>query len=103
MLCQAGATRLRRREGGARVLLAHARRAGGNCDAEVAVPELYEVDAQGQVHERIMDVVVDFPGGGRRFLLDCTVRSPFAAEAFRPTTYPPSQCPDRCSRQPLQS
>ena len=46
-------------------------------EREVAVPELYRKDPGGNIHERRMDVVATWPGG-QRFLVDVTIRSPFA-------------------------
>jgi len=67
----------------AAVLRRHLERTGAFVDTERHIPELY-VLSEGEVHERIMDLVAWWPASGRRFLIDVTVRSPFAREVKRP-------------------
>ena len=55
----------------------HLVRTGAFVDLERAVPELY-VETEDGISERLMDVYVVWPGSGRRFLIDATVRSAFA-------------------------
>ena len=79
-VCRAGAGRLRCHTAAVAVLAKHLRATGAAVALEAAVPELYVVDAEGKVHERFMDLLAWWPGGSRRFLLDITIRSPFAAD-----------------------
>ncbi|CAK0897411.1 unnamed protein product [Prorocentrum cordatum] len=64
----------------AAALRRHVTRTGTFVDAERHVPELCIQKANGDVEERIMDLVVAWPASGQQFLLDVTVRSPFASE-----------------------
>ena len=59
---------------------------GARVDVEAAVPELYEVDGES-VSERFIDLVVQWPGS-RRYLIDVTIRSPFAASCALAATRP---------------
>ena len=55
----------------------HLDRTGAFVDLERVVPELY-VETEEGISERFMDVYAVWPGSGRRFLIDATVRSAFA-------------------------
>ena len=61
------------------VLVRHLTRAGANVAVEEAVPELYAISEQGHIAERFMDLVVRWPSG-KQYLIDVTIRSPFAKE-----------------------
>ena len=87
-VCRVGASRLRCHTAAAAVLTKHLKSTGAVVELEAAVPELYHVDEEGVVHERFMDLVVWWPGGSRRFLIDVTVRSPFAAGLSNPHLVP---------------
>ena len=88
-VCPKGRTgRLRCHNAVAATIRKHAERTGAFVDSERHVPELYVQRDNGQVQERIMDVVVQYPASGVRFLLDVTVRSPFAAELSQPHARP---------------
>ena len=41
-------------------------------------PDLYRRQANGEIREAILDLVVEWPGAGRRHLIDVTVRCPHA-------------------------
>ena len=66
----------------------HLRATGAFVALEQAIPELYHVDDKGEVHERFMDLVVWWPGGSNRYLLDVTIRSPFASGLTTPHLLP---------------
>ena len=87
-LCPRGrAGRLRIHNTVAAVLRRHLERTGAFVDTERHIPELYVLH-EGEVRERIMDLVAWWPASGRRFLVDVTVRSPFASELQRPHVLP---------------
>jgi len=56
-------------------------------DIERHVPELYVVH-DGAVHESIMDLVAWWPASGKHFMIDVTVRSPFARGLSDPSRKP---------------
>ena len=65
----------------------HLERTGAFVDLERAIPELY-VQTEDGVSERFMDVYAVWPGSGRRFLIDATVRSAFATHLRHVDTVP---------------
>ena len=87
-VCRAGAGRLRCHTAAVAVLMKHLRATGAFVALEAAIPELYHIDDKGVVHERFMDLVAWWPGGSRRYLLDVTIRSPFAAGLTTPHLLP---------------
>ncbi|CAK0812429.1 unnamed protein product [Prorocentrum cordatum] len=87
-VCRAGAGRLKSHTAAVAVLMKHLRATGAFVALEAAIPELYLIDDDGVVHERFMDLVVWWPGGSRRYLLDVTIRSLFAAGLTTPHLLP---------------
>ena len=59
-------------------LAAELKRKGAAIDMERAVPEMLTVDSDGNFHDRIMDVIAQWPGSASSVLIDCTIRSPWA-------------------------
>ena len=87
-LCPKGrAERLRCHNSVVAVLRRHLERTGAFVDTERCIPELYVLDGE-HINERIMDLVVRWPASGVEFLIDVTVRSPFARELTRPHLLP---------------
>ena len=56
------------------------RAVGAFVERERVAPELCVRDTDGEIRERRLDLVVTWPGG-ERFLIDVTVRTPFALAA----------------------
>ena len=52
------------------------------CSPKRWCPELYARAASGELSERIMDLVTQWPGGPRH-LIDVTIRSPFAKDGSK--------------------
>ena len=61
--------RLRTQKALVNVLRRSAERTGATVDVERYLPEMYQVDDEGAIHEAIMDVVIHWPGSTtwRRF------------------------------------
>jgi hypothetical protein len=77
-LCDAGATKLRTHNALKFVLAQDLRNEGAFVDVECRVPDLYKRLPNGEIREAILDLVVEWPGAGRRHLIDVTVRCPHA-------------------------
>ncbi len=78
-LYDAGATKLRTHNALKFVLAQELRAEGAFVDVECRVPDLYKRLPNGEIREAILDLVVEWPGAGRRHLIDVTVRCPHAA------------------------
>ena len=64
-------------------LAAELKRKGAAIDLEKAIPEMLTIDSEGNFHDRIMDVVAQWPGSPTSVLVDCTIRSPWATRYNR--------------------
>ena len=62
------------------VLAKHLRKTGAHVEEEAAIHELYTEEEDGRICEKFMDLEVRW-AGGRRHLIDMTIRSPYTAEA----------------------
>ena len=77
-LCDAGAAKLRTHNALKFVLAQELRAEGAFVDVEGRVPDLYKRLANGEIREAILELVVEWPGAGRRHLIVVTVRCPHA-------------------------
>ena len=78
-VCGQGGGRQRAHNGVMTILQRHVASTGAFTEQEKAVPELYEQADDGRIKERFMDLVVQWPGG-KRHLIDVTIRTPFAKD-----------------------
>ena len=76
-LCRC-AGRMRNHHALCATLAAELKRKGAAIDMERAIPEMLKIDGDGTFHDRIMDVVAQWPGSASSVLIDCTIRSPWA-------------------------
>ena len=79
-VCELGGGRQRAHNGVVAILERILRAAGAFVEREKVVPELYVRDPDGKIRGRRLDLVVTWPGG-ERFLIDVSVRTPFALAA----------------------
>ena len=88
LLCGvSSASKLKAHNGIVGIMARYLSKTGANATIESAIPELFVRRENGQVAERYMDVEAKWPTS-QRYLLDVTVRSPFATKLAHSNSEP---------------